>query len=185
MPSNDGAQTGHDVEGTRKQPRRRLLARATALSAALAVIGFSSVAGAEDKASVAATPAEAGGTVAEYRTRTRKICTSAHARLNKVVRAAGVELTAIRPGRLDLAPTSGDGLAAYEKAARRIMARTLPKLRSVPPPQTVRARFDHMYGLMVQYSKGQEAPFTPTADFWIHQVEQEPSLYPCTFSLPR
>jgi hypothetical protein len=79
-----------------------------------------------------------------------------------------------------------EDLLAYEEAARRIMGETLPELRAVQPPNTVRENFDHLYGLLEQFAAGEEAPFTPTPEFWVHQIEiQEPSLNHCTFSLRR
>jgi hypothetical protein len=65
------------------------------------------------------------------------------------------------------------------------MGDTLPKLRAGLPPDIIQARFDHLYRLMEQFAVREETPFTPGPEFWIHQVEREPSLVACTFSLPR
>jgi hypothetical protein len=105
-------------------------------------------------------------TVWEYRIRAIRICTAAHVLLDKRVEASGVEVK-------------------YVQLARRVMAETLPKLRSVSPPRAVRARYRHLYGLMQQFAEGREAPFTPTRSFWIHQVERGWGLSHCTFDLPR
>lgn len=61
---------------------------------------------------------------------------------------------------------------------------TVTELRVVPPPATIQRHFDHLYG-MEQFAKGEEAPFTSPEELWVHQVENEPSLYHCTFDLPR
>ena len=105
---------------------------------------------------------------AEYVALVSAICAAAHTRLDEELQAAGSE-----------------GIAAYEKAARRVMGDTLRKLRASRPPEIIQARFDHLYGLMEQFAEGEETPFTPGPEFWIHQVEREPSLVACTFSLPR
>lgn len=102
--------------------------------------------------------------VRRYRVRTARICAAAHTRLDDEVEP---------------------GTRAYERAARRVMAATLPRLRAVPPPAALRARFTRLYRLMAQFAAGTEASFTPTESFWIHQVEHERSLYHCTFSLGR
>lgn len=131
---------------------------------------------ADDVAAAATTPSTVASATGEravegwsepvrrYRVRTARICAAAHARLDEEVEP---------------------GTRAYERAARRIMAATLPRLRAVPPPAALRARFTHLYRLMAQFAAGTEAPFTPTESFWIHQVERERSLYHCTFSLGR
>jgi hypothetical protein len=123
-----------------------------------------------------------------YRARAEEICTAAHARLNEELQAAGIEME-VPPGnddRLWLVPTTEEGLLAYDQAARRMMGETLPELRAVRPPEAVQEQYDHLYGLMQQYADGEEAPFTPTAEYWIHQIElQEPSLNHCTFALGR
>ena len=123
-----------------------------------------------------------------YRAPAEEICTAAHARLNEELQAAGIEME-VPPATDDelyLVPIREEDFRVYEEAARRIMGETVPELRAVPPPETVQDDFDHLYGLMEQFAEGEEAPFTPTAEFWIHQVElKEPSLYHCTFALPR
>jgi hypothetical protein len=123
-----------------------------------------------------------------YRARAAQICTSAHARLNIELLLDGVELVSAPKAPhpwLALYPVDEKGRRAYDRAARRLLGETLPKLRSVAPPRALRVRFRHLYALMEQYAEGREAPFTPTAAFWIHQVERERSLFHCTFYLGR
>jgi hypothetical protein len=109
-------------------------------------------------------------TVWEYRVRAIRICTAANALLDKRAEAIGV--VAVVEGK-------------YVQLARRVMAETLPKLRSVSPPRAVRGKYRHLYGLMQQFAEGREAPFTPTRSFWIHEVERGWGLSRCTFDLPR
>ena len=130
------------------------------------------------------------GAKAEYIGQIREICTAAHARLNEELQAAGIEMQFPNgPGidRLNLLPAREADWVAYEAAARRIMGETLTELRALRPPPVIEAEFGHLYGLMDQFARGEEAPFTPTAEFWIHQVDLEPSrsLSHCTFALGR
>src|SRR5262245_50887273 len=109
-------------------------------------------------------------TVWGYRLRAIRICTAAHAMLDKRAEASGV--TAVVE-------------AKYWQLARRVMAETLPKLRSVSPPRAVRAKYRYLYALMQQFAEGTEAPFSTARLFWIHQVERGWGLSQCTFDLPR
>ena len=120
-----------------------------------------------------------------FRSRVEVICVSAHARLNEELLAAGVELERL-PGDnlLYFLPATEGGRVAYDEAARRMMAETLPKLRALNLPASLRDEFQHLYELMEQYAHGEEAPFF-SGSFWIHQVESESSLYHCTFALGR
>jgi hypothetical protein len=122
--------------------------------------------------------------VREYRILTDRICTAAHTRLDRVAQAGDIAMVRV-PNRRFLVPVDEPSHRAYQQAAREVMAETLPKLRAVAPPASVRARFTHLYGLLGQFARGEEAPFSPTAAYWIHQVERERSLFHCTFSLGR
>lgn len=128
--------------------------------------------------------APAARSVRAYRIRTDRICTTAHGRLDEITRVRDIPMIQ-PPDRRFLVPADEASHRAYQKAARLVMAHTLPKLRSVPPPVSVRGRFTHLYGLLAQFARGEEAPFSPTEAYWIHQVERERSLYHCTFSLGR
>ena len=128
--------------------------------------------------------APAARSVPAYRTRSDRICTTAHGRLDELTRGRDIRMIQ-RPDRRFLVPADEASHRAYQKAARLVMAQTLPKLRSVPPPVSVRARFTHLYEVLGQFARGEEAPFMPTAAYWIHQVERERSLSHCTFSLAR
>jgi len=125
---------------------------------------------------------------AEYYGQVREICTAAHARLNQELQAAGIELQLPNgPGidRLYLLPAREADWVPYEAAARRIMGETLPELRALRPPPEIREKFQRLYAVMKEFAQGEEAPFTPTAEFWIHRVDLEPSrsLSHCTFAL--
>jgi hypothetical protein len=111
-----------------------------------------------------------GTAVWEYRIRAIRICTAAHVLLDKRAEASGV--TAVVE-------------AKYWQLARRVMAETLPKLRSVSPPRAVRAKYRYLYGLMQSFAEAREALFTSTGPFWIHEVERGWGLSHCTFDLPR
>lgn len=128
--------------------------------------------------------APAARSVRAYRTRTDRICTTAHGRLDELTRVRDIPMIQ-PPDRRFLVPADEAGHRAYQKAARQVMAETLPRLRSVRPPVSVRARFTHLYELLGRFVRGEEAPFSPTEAYWIHQVERERSLYHCTFSLAR
>jgi hypothetical protein len=103
-------------------------------------------------------------TVWGYRIRAIRICTAANALLDKRAEASEVN---------------------YVRLARRVMAETLLKLRSVSPPRVVRAKYRYLYGLMQQFAEGREALPTHDGPFWIHQVERGWGLSHCTFDLPR
>ena len=110
-------------------------------------------------------------TVWGYRLRAIRICNAAHALLDRRAEASGVVAVVE---------------AKYWQLARRVMAETLPKLRSVSPPRAVRAKYRHLYGLMQQFAEGREAlPTFHSGPFWIHQVERGWGLSECTFDLPR
>jgi hypothetical protein len=151
--------------------------------AALLVVGLAEASVARVSAPAAAVEARSL-TVREYRARATQICTSAHARLNIELLLDGVELVSAPKAPhpwLSLHPVDEEGLRAYDRAARRVLGETLPKLRSVDPPRAVRAAFTSYYRLMVQFVDAKEAPRA----FWIHEVERERSLRQCTFSLGR
>jgi hypothetical protein len=121
---------------------------------------------------------------AEYFGQVREICTSAHARLNEELLAAGVEMEL--PSGPDADPLYLIPIAAevtYEEAARRMMGEALPELRALRPPPMIEEKFDHLYGVMEGFARGEEAPFTPTHEFWMYQVGGEPSLSHCMFAL--
>ena len=120
----------------------------------------------------------------------REICTAAHARLNEELLAAGIEMQSPDGpdiDRLHLLPAREADWVPYEAAARRIMGETLPDLRALPLPSVIEEKFDHLYDVMGEFARGEEAPFTPTEEFWIHQVDLETSrsLSHCTFALGR
>ena len=124
-------------------------------------------------------------TAREYQARAVAICTAAHAKLDRQMKAQGVEM--IKPANYRfLVPANSEAVPPYVEAARRLMAETLPKLRSVAPPTAVRARFSELYGLMAQFAAGREPPPSPGLEFWIHRIGlRERSLFHCTFALPR
>ena len=126
----------------------------------------------------------------EYFGQVREICTAAHARLNEELQAAGIEMQLPNGpdiDRLYLLPAREADWAPYEAAARRIIGETLPELRALPSPPAIEDEFDHLYTVIEEFARGEEAPFTPTPEFWIHQVDRQPSqsLSRCTFSLSR
>ena len=53
-----------------------------------------------------------------------------------------------------------------------------------PKPSMVKEKFDHLFGLMDEYGRGEEAPFTPALAYGIPQVGAGPSLSDCTFYVP-
>ena len=87
----------------------------------------------------------------DYRARADAICTSAHARLNAELAAAGMSLQPI-PGRtdLDLVPSREQDWPAYEEAARGILAETVVELRAVDPPLGVRTDYLNAYSALVR-----------------------------------
>jgi hypothetical protein len=66
--------------------------------------------------------------------------------------------------------------------ARRVMAETLPKLRSVSPPRAVRARYRQLYGLLKQFAKGTGRLTLAMGRSGFIRVEQGWGLHHCTFS---
>jgi hypothetical protein len=155
------------------------MARSTAGAITLVVaVGISVLLAAQ---ALAATPPM---TAREYQARAVAICTAAHAKLDEQMKAQGVEM--IKPPNSRFLVPATAALWPYYKAARRLMAETLTKLRSVAPPAAARARFNHLYGLMAQFAAGREPPPSPGLEFWIHRIGmRERSLFHCTFSLPR
>lgn len=120
----------------------------------------------------------------EYFGQVREICISAHARLNEELLATGVEMEP--PSGPDADPLYLIPIAAevtYEEAARRMIGEALPELRAHRPPPMIEERFDHLYGVMEEFARGEEAPFTRTPQFWMYQVGGEPSLSHCMFAL--
>jgi hypothetical protein len=123
---------------------------------------------------------------AEYFGQVREICTAAHARLNEELQGAGVEMQIPNGPDADplyLTPIAAEDEVAYEEAARRMMGETLPELGALHPPPMIKEKFDHLYGVMEEFARGEEAPLTRTPQFWIHQVGGEPSLSHCMFAL--
>jgi hypothetical protein len=105
-------------------------------------------------------------------TRTHAICSAAHARLNDELEAAGLA-TRDDPGR------------EYERVAAPVLDETLVELRSVPPPEAIRAEFDHGYLLVQQLAQGLRETGTDTANTIDQILGLGVGLTSCTFSLPR
>ena len=64
--------------------------------------------------------------------------------------------------RLHLIPVREADWVEYEAAALHIMGESDPELRALPQPSMIKEQFDHLFGLMDQFARGEGAPFTPT-----------------------
>lgn len=103
------------------------------------------------------------GASAAYVARAEAICTAAHSRVLK----------------------EGEP-PYYSESWGRILDEALTELRTVPPPEAVRAQFDQAYALVEQFADEMLSGSVndPTADA-IHQLEGLPGMQECTFHGPR
>ncbi|HEY5879592.1 MAG TPA: hypothetical protein VIU11_11830 [Nakamurella sp.] len=123
----------------------------------------------------------------DYRARADAICTSAHARLNAELAAAGMALQPI-PGRtdLDLVPGREQDWPAYEESARGILAETVVELRAVDPPNVVRTDYLNAYSALVRGT--QNEPIQPGTESWANYIDgpaHDLGLNHCTFNIRR
>jgi hypothetical protein len=123
----------------------------------------------------------------DYRARADAICTSAHARLNAELAAAGMSLQPLT-GRtdLDLVPSREQDWPAYEESARGILAETVVELRAVDPPHGVRTDYLNAYSALVRGA--QNEPIQPGTESWTNYIDgpaHDLGLNHCTFNIRR
>ena len=123
----------------------------------------------------------------DYRARADAICTSAHARLNAELAAAGMSLQPLT-GRtdLDLVPSREQDWPAYEESARGILAETVVELREVDPPHGVRTDYLNAYSALVRGA--QNEPIQPGTESWTNYIDgpaHDLGLNHCTFNIRR
>jgi hypothetical protein len=103
------------------------------------------------------------GATAAYVARAEAICTAAHSQVLE----------------------QGEPRPFYNESWGRILDEALTELRTVPPPEAVRAQFEQAYALVEQFADDMlSGSLDDTVDA-IHQLEGLPGMQECTFHGPR
>lgn len=124
---------------------------------------------------------------ADFRARMEAICSSAHARLNAELTAAGMALQPLSDrSELDLVPSREQDWPTYEQTARGILAETIVELRSVDPPLGVPDEYGTAFAALMRGA--QNEPFQPGPQWWANYIDgpaQDLGLNHCTFNIRR
>ena len=123
-------------------------------------------------------------TVWEYRLRANRICTAAHALLDKKVEASGVQVIRLENLRF-LSPADEQALTKYVELARRVVAETLPKLRSVSRPLRSERGTAVCTGSSSSSPRGRRGLTLSMGRSGVIRSSRGWGLSHCTFYLPR